>query len=65
VALYVRPEVTPAQLWQRLSETGLPRLWLPKRENLYPVEELPLLGSGKLNLREVKTRAEQLAGVTR
>ena len=65
VALYVRPGVTPAQLWQRLSETGLPRLWLPKRENLYPVEELPLLGSGKLNLREVKTRAEQLAGVTR
>jgi len=32
VALYVRPEVTPTQLWQRLSETGLPRLWLPKRE---------------------------------
>ena len=64
VALYVRPGVTPAQLWQRLSETDLPRLWLPKRENLYPVEGLPLLGSGKLNLREVKTRAEQLAGAT-
>jgi acyl-[acyl-carrier-protein]-phospholipid O-acyltransferase/long-chain-fatty-acid--[acyl-carrier-protein] ligase len=64
VALYVCPGVTPAQLWQQLSESGLPRLWLPKRENLYPVEELPLLGSGKLNLREVKTRAEQLAGIT-
>jgi len=46
------------------SGDRLPHLWLPKRENLYPVEELPLLGSGKLTARG-KTRAEQLAGVTR
>ncbi len=35
VALYVHPDVAPAELWQRLAETDLPRLWLPKRENLY------------------------------
>ena len=63
VALYVRPDLSPAELWQRLSDTDLPRLWLPKRENLYPVEELPLLGTGKLDLRAVKSRAQELAAV--
>ena len=64
VGLYVRPDLTPAELWQRLSETDLPRLWVPKRENLYQVESLPLLGTGKLDLRAVKERALQLAGQT-
>src|SRR6202007_1907455 len=34
VALYARPDLEPGDLWQRLSETDLPRLWLPKRENI-------------------------------
>jgi acyl-[acyl-carrier-protein]-phospholipid O-acyltransferase/long-chain-fatty-acid--[acyl-carrier-protein] ligase len=64
IALYVNPAVAPADLWQRLSDTDLPRLWLPKRENFYPVEALPLLGTGKLDLRGVKALAQTLsAGV--
>jgi acyl-[acyl-carrier-protein]-phospholipid O-acyltransferase/long-chain-fatty-acid--[acyl-carrier-protein] ligase len=59
VALYVH-EMEPAELWQRLSETELPRLWIPKRENLYRVESLPQLGTGKLDLRGLKMRAEEL-----
>jgi acyl-[acyl-carrier-protein]-phospholipid O-acyltransferase/long-chain-fatty-acid--[acyl-carrier-protein] ligase len=62
VALYAHSDLSPAELWQRLSETELPRLWLPKRENFYPVEALPLLGTGKLDLRGVKTRAQELVG---
>jgi acyl-[acyl-carrier-protein]-phospholipid O-acyltransferase / long-chain-fatty-acid--[acyl-carrier-protein] ligase len=65
VALYVCPEVTPAELWKRLSETDLPKLWLPKRENLYLVDALPQLGTGKLDLRAVKVRAQVLTGVVR
>ena len=59
-ALYVH-ETEPAALWQQLAATDLPRLWLPKRENLYRVEALPLLGTGKLDLRAVKAMAEELA----
>jgi acyl-[acyl-carrier-protein]-phospholipid O-acyltransferase/long-chain-fatty-acid--[acyl-carrier-protein] ligase len=59
VGLYTLPELSPSELWQRLSETDLPRLWLPKRENLYHVESLPLLGTGKLDLRGLKTLAQQ------
>jgi acyl-[acyl-carrier-protein]-phospholipid O-acyltransferase/long-chain-fatty-acid--[acyl-carrier-protein] ligase len=61
VALYVAPEISPGELWRRLSETSLPRLWIPKRENLYPVESLPSLGTGKLDLYGVKLRAQELA----
>ncbi|HVN04703.1 MAG TPA: acyl-[ACP]--phospholipid O-acyltransferase [Bryobacteraceae bacterium] len=59
-ALYLH-EMEPAELWQKLSETDLPRLWIPKRENLYRVESLPQLGTGKLDLRGLKMRAEELA----
>jgi acyl-[acyl-carrier-protein]-phospholipid O-acyltransferase/long-chain-fatty-acid--[acyl-carrier-protein] ligase len=60
VALYIKPELKPAELWERLAATDLPRLWLPKRENLYQVESLPLLGAGKLDLRTLKVWAEDL-----
>ncbi len=62
VALYVKPEMAPGEVWQRLNDTDLPRLWLPKRENVYAVTELPLLGTGKLDLRGLKARAVELAG---
>jgi acyl-[acyl-carrier-protein]-phospholipid O-acyltransferase/long-chain-fatty-acid--[acyl-carrier-protein] ligase len=62
--MYVDPAVSPAELWQRLAATDMPRLWLPKRENLYPVESLPQLGTGKLDLRALKNRALELAEVS-
>lgn len=59
--LYTDPEITPEELWHRLSKTDLPKLWLPKPENIHYVEELPLLGTGKLDLRGLKARAQELA----
>jgi acyl-[acyl-carrier-protein]-phospholipid O-acyltransferase/long-chain-fatty-acid--[acyl-carrier-protein] ligase len=64
VALYVDSGISPAEVSRRLAETGLPKLWLPKADSLYPVESLPQLGSGKLDLRALKMRAQILAGVT-
>jgi acyl-[acyl-carrier-protein]-phospholipid O-acyltransferase/long-chain-fatty-acid--[acyl-carrier-protein] ligase len=59
--LYTDPTITPEELWHRLSETDLPKLWLPKLENIHHVDELPMLGTGKLDLRRVRTRALELA----
>ena len=59
--MYVAPDVTPGDLWHKLAATGLPRLWVPKAENIYQVESLPALGSGKLDLRGVKNLAQELA----
>ncbi len=61
VVLYVHSTVLPADLWERLAASEMPRLWLPKRENIYRVEELPQLGTGKLDLRGVKARAQELS----
>jgi acyl-[acyl-carrier-protein]-phospholipid O-acyltransferase/long-chain-fatty-acid--[acyl-carrier-protein] ligase len=60
--LYVHPTLTPAELFRQLSETDMPRLWIPKRENLYPVDAIPQLGTGKLDLRGVRNRARELVG---
>jgi acyl-[acyl-carrier-protein]-phospholipid O-acyltransferase/long-chain-fatty-acid--[acyl-carrier-protein] ligase len=62
MVLYVHTTVTPAELWDRLAACDMPRLWVPKRENIYRVEELPQLGTGKLDLRRVKALAQELSG---
>jgi acyl-[acyl-carrier-protein]-phospholipid O-acyltransferase/long-chain-fatty-acid--[acyl-carrier-protein] ligase len=59
--LYTDPNITPEELWRRLSETDLPKLWLPKLENIHRVDELPVLGTGKLDLRGVRARALELS----
>ena len=45
------------QLCQKLADRNLPNLWLPKERDFYAVTELPLLGSGKLDLKRVKEMA--------
>lgn len=60
VAIYTKPEFTPEIIWEQLGKTDLPKLWIPKRECFIPVETIPLLGTGKVDLRGVKTLAKQL-----
>uniref|UniRef100_Q02BH3 AMP-dependent synthetase and ligase n=1 Tax=Solibacter usitatus (strain Ellin6076) TaxID=234267 RepID=Q02BH3_SOLUE len=61
VVLYVHATLSPAEVWERLAACEMPRLWVPKRENIYRVEELPQLGTGKLDLRRVKALAQELS----
>ena len=49
-----RKEINASELAKKLSGDGLPNLWIPKSENFFQVEELPLLGSGKLDLKKIK-----------
>jgi len=57
VAFYTDPAITPQQLWDRLSATTLPKLWVPKREDLRPIDAVPTLGTGKVDLRAVRQLA--------
>jgi acyl-[acyl-carrier-protein]-phospholipid O-acyltransferase / long-chain-fatty-acid--[acyl-carrier-protein] ligase len=57
VAFYTDPLITPADLWERLCRTELPRLWLPKRDDVRFLEHIPTLGTGKVDLRAVKKLA--------
>ena len=47
---------------EKLAACDLPNLWKPKADAFYRVEQFPLLGTGKLDLRKVKETAAQLAG---
>jgi len=48
---------------EKLAACDLPNLWKPKAESFFRVEDFPLLGTGKLDLRAVKETAAKLASV--
>ena len=58
VALHTDPGLTSQEAWERLSQSELPRLWIPKREDIRFVESIPTLGTGKVDLRAVRRLAE-------
>ncbi|AMV39272.1 MFS transporter [Planctomyces sp. SH-PL62] len=43
---------------RRLAEMGLPNLFIPRRDHIFKVPAIPMLGSGKLDLRAVHKLAE-------
>ncbi len=45
----------------KLGESDLPALWKPRKDQFFHVDTLPYLGTGKLDLRALKTRAAELA----
>jgi acyl-[acyl-carrier-protein]-phospholipid O-acyltransferase/long-chain-fatty-acid--[acyl-carrier-protein] ligase len=62
IVLYLPTLTVPvSELTKRLGEKGLPNLWIPGDRDFFPVEELPVLGSGKLDLRRVKDVALEKA----
>lgn len=61
VAFYASKDVSPETLWSRLCESNLPKLWIPKRDNLYCIDSIPLLGTGKVDLKKVRALALELA----
>ncbi len=60
VVLYTHREITAGALWEQLCQTDLPKLWIPKRENLYYTETIPLLGTGKADLKKIKAMAMEM-----
>ncbi|MEQ8821968.1 MAG: MFS transporter [Sumerlaeia bacterium] len=42
-----------------IKGTDLPNLWIPKRGDCHRVDELPMLGSGKLDLKLIKSVAAE------
>ncbi len=45
------------ELLTAMAEAGLPNLYLPREDAFIKVEEIPLLGTGKLDLRAARERA--------
>ena len=60
VVLHLDLGVGVDELLRRVRESGLPALWIPRREHFHQVESLPVMGSGKLDLKLVKQTAQKL-----
>ncbi len=60
VVFYTELGVSSEELSSRLAECGLPKLWIPKRESLYVVDEIPVLGSGKMDLKKIRSLASEM-----
>jgi acyl-[acyl-carrier-protein]-phospholipid O-acyltransferase/long-chain-fatty-acid--[acyl-carrier-protein] ligase len=46
---------------ERLKEADIPNLWKPHPSSFFKVDSIPLLGSGKLDLKGIRSEAEALA----
>ncbi len=55
-------ETNPKDVWKQLNERGLPNIYVPSQRDFFQVAELPILGSGKLDLKKCKQMAQEVAG---
>ena len=60
VVFYTDSELlAPEQVVRQLRERKIPNLWIPKAENFIKIGELPMLGSGKLDLARLSEMAKE------
>ena len=64
VVLHKLPEAALQACLDKLAQSDLPNLWRPRAESFIRVENFPMLGTGKLDLRGVKTLAQKLPAAT-
>ncbi len=55
LVLLATVDLDPPKLRRQLGEAGVPNLWLPKK--IKRIQEIPVLGSGKLDLKRCKELA--------
>ncbi|MHC5157666.1 MAG: hypothetical protein ACYSOZ_06145, partial [Planctomycetota bacterium] len=59
VILYNKEKVDVDALNYILAESSLPKLYIPKKDNLIAVDQIPHLGSGKLDMMKLKQIAKE------
>ncbi len=50
---------TPQEICDHLKQSGLPNLWLPDPSSFLEVDDIPVLGTGKLDLKALADLARQ------
>jgi acyl-[acyl-carrier-protein]-phospholipid O-acyltransferase/long-chain-fatty-acid--[acyl-carrier-protein] ligase len=58
VVVHTQLEMQPEEICRRLSADGLPNLWIPGADSFMQVESIPVLGSGKTDLKAVADLAK-------
>ncbi len=60
VIFHIIENIDTAAIINGLREAGLPNIWIPKADDFIKVDQLPMLGSGKLDLSALRKMAEKL-----
>jgi acyl-[acyl-carrier-protein]-phospholipid O-acyltransferase/long-chain-fatty-acid--[acyl-carrier-protein] ligase len=58
VVLHTELDMRIDELWEKLNETDIPKLWIPKKDSFKKIDEIPMLGSGKIALKKIKELAQ-------
>jgi acyl-[acyl-carrier-protein]-phospholipid O-acyltransferase/long-chain-fatty-acid--[acyl-carrier-protein] ligase len=61
VVLHKLAEAKWAEFCAKLPQLDLPNLWKPRPDQFYHVEALPMLGTGKMDLRKIRELAVQFS----
>jgi acyl-[acyl-carrier-protein]-phospholipid O-acyltransferase/long-chain-fatty-acid--[acyl-carrier-protein] ligase len=59
VVLYTDLGASVDEIYRRLNAGTLPKLWLPAPEDFQQVESIPVLGTGKVDLRRLRQLAQE------
>ena len=62
IVLHTAIDKTPAELRKALADEGLPNIYIPSEGSFHQVDEVPVLGTGKLDLRGIKQVAVDVFG---
>jgi acyl-[acyl-carrier-protein]-phospholipid O-acyltransferase/long-chain-fatty-acid--[acyl-carrier-protein] ligase len=60
IVLHTKLSKTADELRKGLTEAGLPNLFIPSADSFFEIPELPVLGTGKLDLRGIKSVALEM-----
>lgn len=61
IVLHTALPKSPQELCADLMALGLPNIYIPSPDSFFEVEQIPILGTGKLDLRRMKDLAIELA----
>ncbi len=64
VVLHVQEIPDISFVCRQLADRGLPNLWIPAVDSFSMIDQLPLLGSGKLDLRQLNEIARERFGAS-
>ncbi|MCK4564965.1 MAG: AMP-binding protein, partial [Verrucomicrobia bacterium] len=59
VVLYTEEAGEVGELHDFIKQSTLPNLWHPRKDNYFQIDEMPALGSGKLDMKQLKTIAAE------
>ncbi len=60
VVLHILSEEQLNELHEKIDASDLPHLWRPRRSSFHRIEAMPVLGTGKLDLKKMKEMAQEL-----